>query len=84
MDMGTLDVSFSRIVGMALYPLILEGDMEIIVDRAEETDNVGLCLSVFERAVHRIAVLDNAHVITVSQKFPGRVCGRSSCGRLEE
>jgi hypothetical protein len=66
MNMGALDVSFSRIVGMALHPLILEGNREIVVDGAEETDNVGLSLSVLERAVRHIAVLDNAHVITMS------------------
>jgi hypothetical protein len=66
MDMSTLNVSFSRIIGMALHPLVFEGDRKIVVDGAEETDNIGLGLSVLERTVHCIAVLDNAHVVTMS------------------
>jgi hypothetical protein len=33
-----LDVSFSRIISMTLHPLVFEGDREIVVDGAEETE----------------------------------------------
>jgi hypothetical protein len=80
MDMSTLDVSFSRIIGMALHPLIFEGDREVIVNGAKETDNIGLSLSIFESAVYCIAMLDNSHVITVSEQLPGRVRSGGGCG----
>jgi hypothetical protein len=51
---------------MTLHPLVFEGDREIVVDGAEEMDNISLSLSVFEIAVHCIAMLDNAHVVTMS------------------
>jgi hypothetical protein len=84
MDMSTLDVSFSRVVGMALHPLIFEGDGEVIVNGAKETDDIGLSLSIFEGAVYSIAMLDDAHVITMSEQLPGRVRSGGDCGCFEK
>jgi hypothetical protein len=78
------NMSLVRTICVTLNPFVFERAWEISVNGLEQSNNIRLGLTVLERAINGVAVLDNAHVVAVMEERVFWIYRGDGCSSLQK